>query len=88
MTGKQFKLIRKTSLKYSQAELATAMESHKSIIRDIEAKGDEEIRGVYKVCIELLVWKGRLDMQQIKENIERDLDQQFPNGIPSAGVRA
>lgn len=81
MTGNEFKTARKTRLKYSQAELATAMETPKRTIQDIEAMGPAEIRGVYKVCIELLIWKSRLDMQTIKENIERDLDQQFPNGI-------
>lgn len=81
MTGKEFKSARILRLKYSQAELATAMETPKRTIQDIEAMDDKEIRGVYAVCIELLIWKDHVVMQGIKENIERDLDQQFPNGI-------
>ncbi len=58
MTGNEFKLARKLRLKYSQAELAIAMKTSKRTLQDIEAQGDKEIKGVYAVCIELLIWKG------------------------------
>lgn len=84
MTGNEFKLARKLRLKYSQAELAIAMKTSKRTLQDIEAQGDKEIKGVYAVCIELLIWKGVVTMQGIIEKVERDLDNKYPGGIQSA----
>ena len=81
MTGNQFKTARKSRLKYSQAELAIAMQTPKRTIQDIEAMGDSEIRGVYAVCIELLCEKDRWVMGEIKRDNQDWLDKTYPNGI-------
>lgn len=83
MTGHEFKTARKARLKYSQAELAIAMQTPKRTIQDIEALADQDIRGVYAACIELLIWKDAVVMQGIKEAVEQSLDRQYPNGITS-----
>lgn len=87
MTGNEFKAARKTCLKYSQEELAVAMETHKRVIQDVEAKGDEEIRGIYKVCIELLIWKDRVTMQGIIEAVDQAIKRDYPHGFQSVAVR-
>lgn len=82
MTGKEFKTARITRLKYTQSELAIAMDTPKRTIQDIESL-DMPIRGVYAVCIELLIWKDAVVMQAIKEKVEVDLARQYPHGITS-----
>jgi hypothetical protein len=82
MTGKELKAVRVLRLKYSQAELAIAMQTPKRTLQDLEAMGDQEIRGVYAACIELLVWKDDVLMKGIKEKIDIDLAKRYPDGIP------
>lgn len=81
MTGKEFKLIRESRLKYSQAELGIAMKTPKRTIQDLEAS--DEVRGVYEVCVELLVFKAEYDMTQIRKNLDVQITSQYPHGIPS-----
>jgi len=83
MTGNEFKTARKTRLKYSQAELATAMQTPKRTIQDLEALADQQVRGVYAVCIELLIERDKWVMGSIAAKMDRDIDARFPNGIPA-----
>lgn len=85
MTGSEFKTARKTRLKLSQAELGIAMQTPKRTIQDIEALGDQDVRGVYAACIELLIWKDAVVMQAVIEKVQRDIDRDHPGGIISAG---
>jgi predicted XRE-type DNA-binding protein len=55
MTGNEFKIARKQCLKVSQSKLSELMKTPKRTIQDFEAKGDDQIRGVYEVCIYLLM---------------------------------
>lgn len=83
MTGKEFKTARTARLKYTQSELAIAMDTPKRTIQDLESLDDAQIRGVYAVCIELLIWRDAVVMQGIKEKVEIDIARQFPHGITS-----
>jgi DNA-binding transcriptional regulator YiaG len=87
MTGNEFKTARKTRLKYSQADLAIAMQTPKRTLQDIEAQGDQQIRGIYAACIELLIWKDQVTMQGIIEAVDRDLARRYPAGIPATAER-
>lgn len=84
MTGNEFKTARKTRLKVSQAELASLMQTPKRTIQDIEALGEQPVRGVYAVCIELLIQRDRWVMQAVIEKVTADIDRLYPNGIKSA----
>jgi len=81
MTGHEFKTARKSRLKYSQSELATAMQTPKRTIQDLEALADQDVRGVYAVCIELLITKSEYDMEYIRERLNWDVQNRFPNGF-------
>ena len=83
MTGSELKRARKECLKVSQAELAALMETPKRTIQDIEARGDQPVRGCYKRLLELLIWRDRVIMQAIIEKVDRDIARDFPNGIKS-----
>lgn len=84
MTGIEFKTARKECLKVSQAELAALMETPKRTIQDIEALGDQPVRGCYKRLLELLIERDRWVMQAVIEKVDRDIARAYPNGIPSA----
>jgi hypothetical protein len=62
------------------------MKTSKRTIQDQEALGDKPVKGVYEVCIELLIWKDRIVMQAIKEKVAIDIARDYPNGIPSVPV--
>jgi hypothetical protein len=59
------------------------MQTPKRTIQDLEAAGDQEIRGVYAVCIQLLIWKDAITMQGIIEAVNRSIARDYPRGIPS-----
>lgn len=81
MTGTEFKAARKTCLKMSQQELSEVMDTPKRTIQDIEACRDKPIRGVYRVCIGLLVARDAWSTKAVLAGIERSIDREFPQGI-------
>lgn len=84
MTGKEFKGIRETVLKFSRAELARLMETPLPTIRDIETVyADLEIKGCYKRLLELLVERDKWVMANIYAGVERRIDRLHPSGIRS-----
>lgn len=86
MTGEEFKSARKVRLKVSQADLGRLMRTPLRTIQDIEAQGDRPVRGVYSVCLRLLIERDQWVMQAISDKIARDLDRRYPNGIASEGA--
>jgi len=84
MTGREFKNIRLSVLKFSRADLAALMETPLPTIRDIETVyADQEIKGCYKRLLELLVERDEWVMGGIKANLEKKLDRMYPHGIQS-----
>lgn len=83
MTGNEFKTARKEQLKVSQSELAVIMRTPKRTIQDLEAGGDKPVKGVYAVCIELLIKHDRIVTQAIIETVQAAIERDHPHGIAS-----
>ena len=84
MTGNEFKKARIARLKVSQANLSVLMKTPKRTIQDIEALADQPVRGVYEVCIELLIQRDQWITQAVIEKVQFDISCNYPNGIRSA----
>ena len=70
------------ALKYSQSELACALDTPKRTIQDWEG-GKCRLPGVLGVAMGLLREKDEAVMTWIAEKIKRDLARDYPQGIPS-----
>lgn len=81
MTSEELKAARK-ALKYSQAELACALDTPKRTIQDWEG-GKCRLPGVIGVAMGLLREKDEAVMTWIAEKIKRDLARDHPQEIPS-----
>jgi len=88
MTGYEFKLARIKRLKVSQAELALLMQTPKRTLQDIEAQHDDQIRGVYAVCIELLIQRDKWATEAVIARVTADIASNHPNGIQSVVDRS
>ena len=82
MTPEQLKKAR-FSLGYGVPDLAVALETPLTTVRDWEA-GRARIPGAVHVAVSLLLEKSAGFDKIIRERIAAKIDRQYPGGIPSA----
>lgn len=83
VTGDELRAFREDHLKFSLADTSRLLRTPVRTLEDYEA-GRRTIPGVVAVAIWLLKERSERVTREIVDELSRDIDRQFPRGIPSA----